>query len=94
VTAQAAKKWRRSPRVLWRRFESGLVVLPPDAEECLTVSGSSWPVWCHLANPMSEADLCEAVSAEVGVEASSIAGDITALVETLAANRLIQAGDD
>ena len=94
MKGRAATRWRRGPQVLWRRFESGLVVLAPDADECLTVSGSSWPVWRHLAQPMSESDLCEAVSADIGVEASSIAGDIAALVEALAANRLIQAGDD
>lgn len=90
MSERPTTRWRRDPRVLWRRFGSELVLLPSDAEECVRVSGSAWPVWRHLAEPRTEAELCAALSAEFGAEETSIAGDVAALIEALATQRVIE----
>jgi hypothetical protein len=73
------------PGAAWRRSLRSVVVLPPGAEEPLTVTGSGREVWDLLARPCRTDDLVQALSERFPADPATIRGDVEALVAQLVA---------
>lgn len=82
------ERWRRRPAVLWRRSLDAVLVLPPGADEPLTLAGTGAALWDLLEEPASTDELVVALADGYGVELATVEVDLVpalAKLETLGA---------
>jgi hypothetical protein len=85
-------KYRIDPaRVQWRVVDGEAVVVDVDSTYYYGLNRSGTIVWRLLAErAMSREDLVESVASEYGRSPSDVAGDVTALLEDLVRERLVE----
>ena len=66
----------RHPAALWRRTLDGVVVLPPEGDEPLHVSGPGHAIWQLLAEPATLDELTADVAALFRCPAADVRGDV------------------
>ena len=81
----------RSPGVLWRDGEFGVVLLAPGGRAPLTMTGTGRALWRALATPGTVDDLAEALAAEFGADATQVRADIAPVVDELCAIGAVEA---
>jgi len=84
VSAPAGDRWQRDPQVLWRRIGDGLVVLPPERDACLAVSGAAGLLWELLAEPVDADGLVERMAAETGADPAAVEDQVRMGLQVLA----------
>ena len=84
--------WRARREVHWRRSLDALIVLPPGAEEPVTVSGSGWAVWEALVrrSPLSLDDLASEMAATFSADMGVVRADLAELLARLAAIGVVE----
>ena len=70
------ERWRRGPAVLWRRSLDAVLVLPPAADEPLTLAGTGAALWDLLEAPASTDELVVALADRYGVEPATVEVDL------------------
>ncbi len=86
-------RYQRAPDVLWRRFEGGVLLLGPSADEPTLVSGIGPLLWQLLATPHTAAELAGAVRDATGPTAPDHArlhADVGRVLDELAAAGLVR----
>ncbi len=66
------------------------LVLPPSADDPLTLAGTGAGLWDLLAEPISTDDLVDALAARYGAAPSTVAGDLGPVLAELAASGAIE----
>ena len=74
---------QRSPGVLWRDGEFGVVLLPPGAREPKTLTGSGRQLWRALDRPMSRAELVDELASAFEVDPAQVEADIAPVLAEL-----------
>lgn len=57
----------RDEAVLWRRVVDGVLLLPPESDELMLLTGSGGEIWHALERPLSMAALAGVLSARYDV---------------------------
>lgn len=78
-------RWSRDPRALWRRSGDRVIVLTPDRDDPLVLTGVGCASWELLAAPMVEGELFATLGELYGVDDDQVAGDLVPFLEQLAA---------
>ncbi|MGZ4675015.1 MAG: PqqD family protein [Acidimicrobiia bacterium] len=73
----------RSPRVLTRQGEFGVLVLGPDDAEPFALEGSAREVWEAFAEPATLDDVVTRLARRFAVDRTTVAHDVTDLVQGL-----------
>lgn len=81
-------RWRRHPEALWRRCATAVVALPVQQQEPVVLDGSGATIWMFLDEPISSAALLERVATAFQVLPASVADEVFAFLEQLAASGL------
>ncbi len=85
------ERWRRDPAVLWRRSLDAALVLPPAADDPLTLAGTGAVLWDLLVEPTSTDDLVAALAARYRAAPSTVAADLGPVLAQLEAIGAIEA---
>jgi len=80
-----ATVWRRRDDVLWRRSLDAVILLAANADEPLTLPDTGAIVWDLLEEPATFDELVTTLADVYNTDATTIATDITPLLEELAA---------
>jgi hypothetical protein len=78
-----APSFRRRPDVLWRRSLDALVLLPPSAEEVMTVGGTGADVWELLETWRTVDGLAQSLSQHYEADEAIVHRDLEVLVAQL-----------
>jgi hypothetical protein len=62
-----ADSFVRDEAVLWRRVVDGVLLLPPDSDELMLLTGSGGEIWHALARPRSMTALAAMLAARYDV---------------------------
>jgi hypothetical protein len=65
-------RWRRDPRVLWRRSGPRVLFLAPSSGELGVLEGVGAVVWELLETPMYQADLLQTLADAFGLPLSDV----------------------
>lgn len=76
--------------MLWRGTPDGVLVLPLDASEVLSVSGPGRVLWELLADPVTLDEAGEILASEYDVPLGEIAPSIEAVLEELCARGAVE----
>lgn len=82
--------WTRRADVLWRTTADRVLLLAPEADEVVTVSGPGVAVWLLLDQPQGFDDLVVHLSDLYGAEQARVAEDLDPLLADLADRRLVE----
>jgi len=74
---------QRASSALSRRLLSGVLVLVPGMSESLEISVPGDLIWDLLAEPLTVADLVEALASSYGVSARTVRADIEPVLRAL-----------
>lgn len=85
IIEHASTRFRTSPGVIARTVGSAVLLLPPNRNDPLVVSGCGAAIWHLLASEVSVEQLTEKLAAEYGQEAARIAPDVLSTVVELEA---------
>ena len=78
------RRWRRRPGVLWRRTLRGLVVLAPDGDEPVAVTGSVDELWDLLETPHRLDELVGTLASRYpDIDPTVLEGDVGAVLDRL-----------
>jgi hypothetical protein len=83
--------FRRRSDVPWRRSLDAVLFLPPGATEPVTLAGTGPEVWDLLEDPHSLHALAAELAARHGTDPEVVAGDVSPVLEELAALGVVQA---
>lgn len=84
MATSPGRRWVRHPGALWRDAVGHVLVLPPEGDESLALSGSGALLWELLADPVTAEEACRRLGQMYGAEASAIAGDVDEALAELA----------
>ena len=87
-------RWRRRPGVLWRRSLDAVVLLPPEADDVLTLAGTGPEIWELLAEWRTVADLVEILAAAHETSTDVVAADLVPLLAELESEGVVQTAAD
>jgi hypothetical protein len=90
----SAVRLRRRPDVLWRRSLDAVVLLPPDADDVVTVAGTGPAVWEMLADWRTKDDLVATLSAAFDASEAEVEADLEPLLAQLTALGAVEAAAD
>lgn len=71
-----ADSFVREESVLWRRVAGGVLLLPPDSDELMLLSGSGGEIWHALERPQSMTSLAGALSARYDVGEQELMSEV------------------
>ena len=74
---------RRSEGVVWRRTMDGVVVLPANTAQPIALLGPAANMWEMLAEPLTAAELVNALADHYGVEPDHVTSEIRATLDGL-----------
>jgi hypothetical protein len=81
---------RRRPGVLWRRSLAAVVLLPPEADDVITLAGTGPAVWDLLADWRTVPELVEALAGAFATDPAVVEADLTPILGRLEANRALE----
>jgi hypothetical protein len=84
-----APRFFRSPHVLQRRTLDTVVLLAVDGDEPVVLAGTGADVWALLVEARTLDDLVEMLAAHYEGDTAVIAADVSALLDTLVADRVV-----
>jgi hypothetical protein len=87
---RATDRLRRNPAVLWRRIASGVVLLTPDAEDAIEVTGSGARLWELLAEPISVSEIAAQLAEEHRTEKAIVQRDLAPVLDALTSQGAIE----
>jgi hypothetical protein len=79
----------RAPRVLFRRGAFGVVVLGPDDERPVTLSGTAVAVWDAFARPTTTEQAAADLAGRYGTNGATVRRDVEPLVADLLGRRIL-----
>lgn len=82
--------WMRRADVLWRTTADRVLLLAPEADEVVTVSGPGVAVWLLLDHPQAFDELVTHLAELYGAEQARVAADLDPLLADLAGRRLVE----
>lgn len=82
--AAEGRRWRRREGTGWRDSLNGLVLMPPGADEPVTVAGSGSAVWSLLDRPRSLAELVRDLAERFDADPTTVREDLEPLLDRLA----------
>jgi hypothetical protein len=91
VDVTAATTVRRAAEILCADVAGEMVLVDPERGQYFGLDDIASVVWCRLEHPTSVGELCAALLADYECDAVTIANDVIALLERLAADGLIEA---
>jgi hypothetical protein len=89
-----SRTFQRSPGAVWRALPDGVVILPPDADDPITVSGPGADVWTFLAQPHTTTSLATVLAERYSENATVIQADLESLLADLCAQGAVSYSTD
>ena len=83
-------RWARHPLALWRRSGDRIVVLCPDQDEPLLLTGTGQALWEVLEEPTTTEELVTIMAAVTASSRDGIAGPVHDLLVELASEQAVQ----
>ena len=84
--------YRRRPEVLWRRSLDAVVLLPPSAEEVVTVGGTGADVWELLETWRTVDGLAQSLSQRYEADEGIVHRDLETLLAQLVEHGALEVG--
>jgi hypothetical protein len=89
-----AIRWRRRPEVLWRRSLHAVMLLPPTADDVLTLAGTGPAVWELLAEWRTVDDVIGILAAAYETSPAVVEADLIPLFAELERQGVLQTAAD
>ena len=81
--APEGRRWRRREGTGWRESLNGLVLMPPGADEPVTVAGSGSAVWNLLDRPRDLEELVSDLVERFDADPTTVRADLGPLLDHL-----------
>lgn len=83
MTEAGGPRFVRHPGTLWRRTLDGVVVLAPDSETPLRITGAGHALWMLLAEPATVEELVGDLASVYGRTAAEVGADVERVLRQL-----------
>ena len=81
--AAAEPRWRRCPEVLWRRSLDAVILLPPGADDPITLLGTGIELWELLVEPGTVTQLATVLARAHTADPATVEADIAPVIRQL-----------